>query len=139
MYEKIICFFSSSFIKRNVCKDKVREAHSHGSDSVVFMWNLFAFLLRSPWVEIFPCLYFFLVVTPPTDTLQVDTPPSSMSLTQFMRHFLRSLQFPCSCILFTLGNRCTSCCFSTYSPTLLVCQTSNLRGISTGASASCLL
>ena len=54
---------------------------------------------------IFQILAQILKVTPPTNTLRVDMPPSSMPPTQFMCHFC----WGTTCILFILGNRYTSC------------------------------
>ena len=60
------------------------EMHTHWSDASGggVLWNFYAFLLRFAWVEIFPALYNFpdvhpiLVITPITDALHVDTPPT---------------------------------------------------------------
>ena len=88
-----------------------RPRGTHRGDSGGFLWNLYAFLFCSAWVEILPSFNNFLDThtNPRGHTshhmLQVDdTLPSSMTPRQFTWHFHRGT----TCILFTLGNRRTS-------------------------------
>ena len=117
MNKNIICFFSFPFITQNIRMGRVKERErerereremtemqKQRGEGVLFLWNLFAFLLRSAWVEIFPCLYNFLVthsifvVTSPAYMLHMDMIPFSMPPTQFTQHFCWS-STPASCLL----------------------------------------
>ena len=88
------------------------------------MWHfviVFCGLLSIYRVKIFSGLYNFPdahainVITPPTYLLHMNTPPSTFPSTQFTCHIRRSPRphhIWRTCVLYTLGNRYTSCCFT---------------------------
>ena len=89
------------------------EMHTHTGTTLQFFYETFAFLPCSPRSKSFLVNIIFLM---PTQSSWSYIPPmhcpwthlqSSMPPTQLKRHFHKGN----NCILFTLGNRCTSCCF----------------------------
>ena len=96
--------------------------HTLKSTGAVLTWNLSAFLLRSAQVKSWLVYIIFwmstriLMVIPPIYTFHVDTSPTGRPTMQFMQYF----HWRTFSILFTLGNRCTSC-YTTHA-TYVACQ-----------------
>ena len=86
-YKNIICFFSFPFYNPKCTYGKSKRElemaamYTYRGDGAVFLWNHYAFLLRSAWVEMFLGLHNFpdahaiKVIMPTTYALDVDTPP----------------------------------------------------------------
>ena len=134
MYKNIIYFYFSFHypkctygLSERESKMEEMHTHTHKGNSVDFMWNLFAFLLRSARIEIFPSLYNFLdaytilVVTPPAYILAVGTHAVyhlhiAYGHTTFWHATDETQTALCwenTCIFFTLGNRII-CCYATH-------------------------
>ena len=132
-------FFCIFFITWNVHTGKVRESrrwlkcihthtHTHTQVTVQFFCEIslpFYFVLpglkSSLIYVIFQIPNTILWIAPPTYVLHMNTPPS-MPPTQLTQNFCRGYMS----VLFTLGNRCTSCWFSA----LLACLPCNLHSTS---------
>ena len=117
MYKNINYFFSCFYLTiRNVRTGWVRASQSwlkciHRRDGEVFLWNHSVFLFCSAQVEIFPGLYDFLdtytnlVVTRPVYALYMDAPAvKRATCATYLALLMRN-----TCVVFTLGNRYTSC------------------------------